>query len=294
VPSDGPSPFPTPGLPEGRPIELPGRGTTWAREAPGPPGAPTILLLHGWTANSALNWFGSYAPLAAHFRVIGIDHRGHGHGMRSWRRFRLDDCADDAAALLDVLEIDRAIAVGYSMGGPIAQLLWQRHPDRVAGLVLCATAARFRDRRGERAISGVVTGLSFATRIVPKPVHRRVSERVLISKYDVTPLGQWAREQARLNDLRTMLEAGHEVASFDSRPWIGSIDVPTAVVLTERDETVPPHRQRQLAAAIAHSTIHSINGRHDVCAVRPEKFSDSLVGACLDVSGQIDRTPISS
>ena len=49
--------------------------------------------------------------------------------------FRLEDCADDIAALLAALGVDRCIAVGYSMGGPIAQLLWQRHPHLVDGLV---------------------------------------------------------------------------------------------------------------------------------------------------------------
>jgi len=280
----------TPGLPDGRAFELPGRGTTWIREAPGPPGAPTLLLLHGWTANSALNWFGAYEGLHQEFNVVALDHRGHGRGIRSRRRFRLEDCADDTAALLEALNIERAIAVGYSMGGPIAQLLWRRHPKMVEGLVLCATAARFSERRGERALNGVVSGLSLATRLAPPSVNRRVSERVLVSKYDTTPLGNWAREQARLNDLRTMLESGHEVASYDATSWISSVNVPTAVVLTTRDETVLPHRQRQLADAIAHSTVIEVDGRHDFCATRPERFSDALLAACSDVASRTRST----
>src|SRR5882724_7638081 len=105
-----------PDIPLGRRVELPGRGTTFFREVAGPPGAPTVLLLHGLIASGGLNWFQAFGPLGKHFRVVAIDHRGHGRGMRSWRRFRLADCADDAAALLDVLGIEHAIAVGYSMG----------------------------------------------------------------------------------------------------------------------------------------------------------------------------------
>src|SRR5262249_37449993 len=55
-------------------------------------------------------------------------------------RFRLEDCADDVAALAQVLGIGRFIAVGYSMGGMVAQLLYRRHPSLLSGLVLCATA----------------------------------------------------------------------------------------------------------------------------------------------------------
>ncbi|HEY5695927.1 MAG TPA: alpha/beta fold hydrolase, partial [Acidimicrobiales bacterium] len=86
-----------------------------------------------------MNWFPAYDALAEHCRVVALDHRGHGQGIRTARRFRLADCADDAVALADVLGIDRFIPVGYSMGGLIAQLTWHRHPDRVGGLVLGAT-----------------------------------------------------------------------------------------------------------------------------------------------------------
>src|SRR4249919_2728736 len=95
-----------PPLPPGRSVELPDRGTTFVREVAGPAGAPTVVLLHGWTATADLNWFPSFGPLAEHVRVVALDHRGHGRGIRS-NRFRLADCADDAVALADVLGIDR-------------------------------------------------------------------------------------------------------------------------------------------------------------------------------------------
>lgn len=284
-PSDA-APFPTPGLPDGRYVELPGRGTTFVREVAGPEGAPTLVLLHGWTANSALNWFATYGPLGERFHVVGLDHRGHGHGIRSWKRFTLEDCADDAVALLDALGVAQAIPVGYSMGGPVAQLMWQRHPDRVDGLVLCATASRFRDRGSDRALQGVVTGLRLVVRAAPGWMHERVTERMIVNRYDTSPLGQWAREQARLNDLRTMIEAGHAVGSFDSRPWIGGVDVPTAVVMTTYDTTVPSTRQQAMADAIPGARVVPVSGGHDVCAVDPGAFVPALLDACTDVSGR--------
>ncbi|MEZ5166987.1 MAG: alpha/beta fold hydrolase [Acidimicrobiales bacterium] len=121
-----------PPLPPGRRVELPGRGVALVREIPGPTAdAPVVVLLHGWTVTAALNWFRVYAPLAEHARVVSLDHRGHGAGIRSSRPFRLEDAADDAVALADVLGIDRFVVAGYSMGGPISQLVWRRHPDRV-------------------------------------------------------------------------------------------------------------------------------------------------------------------
>src|SRR3954447_5544895 len=92
-----------PPLPMGQRVNLPGRGTTFVRRVQGPSGAPTLLLLHGWMASGGLNWFRVFEPLGEHFNVIAVDMRGHGRGIRNGRRFRLADCADDAAATLEAL-----------------------------------------------------------------------------------------------------------------------------------------------------------------------------------------------
>ena len=116
------------------------------RELSGPPGAPAVVLLHGWTAIADLNFFTCYEALGEHYRVLAFDHRGHGHGIRSRRRFRLEDCADDVAELLAHVGIDPAIAVGYSMGGPSPSSCGAATRTRVRGLVLAATAAQFTAR----------------------------------------------------------------------------------------------------------------------------------------------------
>ena len=136
---------PARGVPRGRRVVLPGRGTTVIRDVAGPPGAPTVVLLHGLGATASINWPGAFDELAPWFRVVALDQAGHGRGVRSRWPFRLEDCADDVVRLADVLGIERVITVGYSMGGPVALFARRRHPARVSGLVLCATAARFAD-----------------------------------------------------------------------------------------------------------------------------------------------------
>src|SRR5437763_16574662 len=101
-------------------VELPGRGVTRVWECPGPPAAATVMLIHGVTFTAELNWAGVLEALGRHFRVVALDQRGHGHGIRANSRFRLEDCADDVAALAAVLGIERFVAVGYSMGGIVA------------------------------------------------------------------------------------------------------------------------------------------------------------------------------
>src|SRR5262245_24140437 len=120
-----------------------GSDSLWVYDVPGPtPDAPAVLLVHGLGVTAHLTWRPSYAALAKHFRVITMDLPGHGRGRRT-RQFSLADCADDAAHVLEALRVERCVVAGYSLGGPIAKLLWQRHRERVAGLVLAATAMEF-------------------------------------------------------------------------------------------------------------------------------------------------------
>ena len=94
----------------------------------------TVMLLHGWLVSADLNWCGAYGALAeAGYRVLAIDHRGHGRGLRPLVPFRLLDCAADAAGVLRTLDPAPAIVVGYSMGGAIAQLIARDHAMSSAG-----------------------------------------------------------------------------------------------------------------------------------------------------------------
>ena len=279
-----------PDLPLGRRVELPGRGTTFVREVEGPPGAPTVLLLHGLVASGGLNWFQVFDPLSRHFNVLAPDHRGHGRGLRSRKRFTLNDCADDLAALLDQIGSGPVIAVGYSMGGPIAQLLWKRHPDKVAGLVFVATADRFVPVTRERLI--FVTAMSAMagstrvgqglTRLPLGMIARRVPPAV---RSRPANLRAWASAEMRRHDWRMVAEAAHAVGTFNSAKWIGGVDVPTAVLVTTEDKAVPATDQMRLLVKIPHATLHRVEDGHTVCA-RP-RFAPPLVDACMDVAARI-------
>ena len=126
------APEPPVPLPRGCVVHVPGRGEMFLRDSGGD--GPPLLLLHGWMFSADLNWYRTYGPLAeAGYRVLAVDHRGHGRGLRTPEPFTLKDCADDAAALVAHLGIPPVLAVGYSMGGPIASLLARDHPEWVCG-----------------------------------------------------------------------------------------------------------------------------------------------------------------
>ena len=252
-------------LPPGRYVELPGRGRTFVREQPGPEGAPVVVLLHGWTATAALNWASSFTPLADHFRVIALDHRGHGRGLRGHAPFRLEDCADDVAALLGELGVGRCIAVGYSMGGPIAQLLWRRHPTLIDGLVLCATAAKFSGTPRELVLSGMASGGSILAGVVPTRPITRAALHVCRTWGRLCGSTWWGFEEIAGHDWADIVAAGRAICRFDSRPWLGSTAVPTTVIATEGDDIVPHRRQLALAGAIPNATLRIVAGGHGAC-----------------------------
>ncbi len=267
----------TPPLPPGRMIDLPGRGRTFARTAAGPPGAPTVLLLHGWMASADLNWFRCFGPLARSFNVVAIDHRGHGRGIRNPRPFSLSACADDAAALVRELGIDRVIVVGYSMGGPVAQLVWKRHPDLVQGLVLCATSRNFGRSLPERAMFTGLLGLSGVSRVTPDRVRREVARRVFGRGFEQSPIAAWLTEELQRNDPTTVLQAGWSIGRFSSAEWIGDVDVPTSVLVTTHDQVVSTQRQRRLAASIPGAEVIEVAGDHGVCVTTPSVFVPALL-----------------
>jgi pimeloyl-ACP methyl ester carboxylesterase len=262
---------PGPPLPLGRRVVLPGRGTTFVREVPGPEGAPTVLLLHGWMASGGLNWFRSFDVLGQRYRVLAPDHRGHGRGIRSRRRFRLADCADDAAVLLEQLAAGPAIVVGYSLGGPVAQLLWRRHPDLVQGLVLAATSNHLMPGMRAQALFGSfmaaaagTTRMGQAAMALPtRPFRgRRPSDRVPTRP---ETMRAWARAEMQRHDPRQILEAGVAMSNYRAR-WIDQIDVPTVVLVTTRDRAVNPFTQLRMAMRIPGADIHRIDDGHVVCA----------------------------
>ena len=269
-------------LPPGHLIEIPDRGQTFIREVQGPDHAPTLILLHGWTATADLNWFTCFEELGKHFNVVALDHRGHGQGIRSRSSFRLEDCADDVVALADTLGINTFIPVGYSMGGTIAQLIWKQHEHRVNGLVLCSTAPIFAKSREERLGFLGLTGLAAIARFTPTQTVDWITEQVYLQR-KAEGLDQWALEEMSGHDWRQILEAGKEIGSFNSLKWLSEVDVPTSVVITTQDQVIPPERQQRLLDLLKDVDVHLVDGGHNAIYAEQRTYVPKLVAACNSV-----------
>ncbi len=265
-------PVPPAPLPPGRTVLVPGRGEFFVRDTGG--NGPPVLLVHGWMFPSDLNWLPSYRPLRdAGYRVLAMDLRGHGRGLRSGEPFRLVDCADDAAGVLTTLGVGPVLAVGYSMGGPVTQLLARRAPDLVAGFVLCATALDWSDPRQKlawRAMGGLRLLLGLAPRGVWTAGMRLAGAPARESN--------WVASELSRGSARDLAEAGREMGRFDSSGWAGDLAPPGAVVLTARDRLVPPRKQHALAAALRVEPV-VVDADHDACTQDSARFVRALLQA---------------
>ncbi len=82
------------------------------------------------------------------------------------------------------------------------------------------------------------------------------------------------------------------VAGFSSHAWIGTVDVPSAVVVTRHDRVVHPHRQHKLARALPRSTVVEIDGGHDVFLEAPARLAAAIEAACAAVCADADERAV--
>jgi pimeloyl-ACP methyl ester carboxylesterase len=269
-------------LPAGRTVELEDGGLAFVRTVGEADGSPPMLLLHGLGATSALNWTGCYEVLADRTQVIAVDHRGHGRGRRVGNRFRLADCADDAAAVLRALGTGPAVVAGYSMGGPIAQLLARRHPDLVAGLVLAATSRDFRGAPADRLRFAAMGAIAAGARLGPAALWPTALPAL---PGQLRPLS-WALAELRRHEPAALVAAAAALGRFTSRSWVHEIEAPATVIVHARDQLVPPHRQRKLAASLPDARVVTIDADHLAISREPAAFRRALVHAYDSVAAR--------
>jgi len=292
-------------IPAGRWLQLPDRGRTWLTDT-GPRDAPAVVLLHAIGCTGMLTWFPTVAALSKTHRVVTFDQRWHGraeldNGLQTSGLFSLPDCADDVAAVITELGLERPVVAGYSMGGVIAQRTWRQHPSLVGGLVLAATTAHFRVSGPEMAFHQGMQLSSTVLRTLKygAPSHwsatraaTRVAERAAGEALDAdTPIGQWALREFLSTSPWTVAQVLAVLGRHHSTPWLPRVDVPTAVVVTTQDRVIPVQRQRAMAALIPGSTVHEAACGHAGCVLGAATFVPAFLDAVASVEARTGQRP---
>ena len=234
-----------------------------------------VAFIHGFPHNRTL-WSPQLSGLLDRARCIAPDLRGFGESSRHGP-FSIDQFADDVAMLLRSLGVRRAVVVGLSMGGYVAFSLWRRHRSLVRGLVLADTRAgadsdetrskrlaliEVARTRGSGAVAdGQITGMIGKTTRAKRPGMIDEVHRML--------------ESASVEGIVGALEA--MMARVDSTATLGTIDVPTLVVVGGEDVLTPPSESEILRDAIRNSRFEVIeNAGHVSNLERPAAFNHVL------------------
>jgi pimeloyl-ACP methyl ester carboxylesterase len=230
----------------------------------GPPGGTPLLLLHGW-AISAYLWRHNISALAAAgYRVHAPDLPGHGLSDAPLAKgsYTLETLADDVAALLDVLELERAAVVAQSMGGRIALEVARRH--RVTRLALFGPVG-LGEVSPAREFAPFLPKLpgALATMLVPRELVELVQRRVYgkigwFTERDIDEY--WAPTQ-----FPAVVQAAMQMLrEFDWAPLtpetLAQIPSPTMVVFGTLDGTVKPVNAEHLVKALPNGRLEWIEG----------------------------------
>ncbi len=247
-----------------------------------------VLFLHGFPHNRSL-WSPQLGALAVDARTIGIDLRGFGEselGDTSGTG-SVDGYADDAAALLDTLGVEKVVLVGLSMGGYTAFAFWRRYRHRVRALVLCDTRATADAEAAQRArvemqaLAAEKGSIAVANQMIQGMVGKttRLKNPELVDElHRMMSLAPADGVHAALDALRTRP---------DSTPTLATIDVPTLIIVGEEDVLTPVKDAQGMHLAIAGSRLEVLAGAGHVSNMeRPAAFNHILSEFLVSLTAQ--------
>lgn len=231
-----------------------------------------LVLLHAFPLDSRM-WLPQCGALTPQCRCITPDSRGFGDSDAGGPH-TMDRYADDVAAILDALRIDRAVIAGLSLGGYVAFSLWRRHRSRIRALILADTRAEadtdeVRTRRAELAALARDKGPdAVAARQLPGLVGRTTREHNPDLYDSVHGMMLGATVEGIVGALEAM------AAREDSTSVLGEIDVPTLVICGDEDAITPLKGMRAMAERIGPSRFEAIAGAGHLSSMeRPAAFN---------------------
>ena len=236
-----------------------------------------IVLLHGYPFNRSL-WSEQVSALSNSYRVITPDLRGLGESDARPGAATMNRMAQDIAALLNHLEISRAVVGGLSMGGYVALAFYKQFPSRVRALILADTrpqadteeGKQTRFQQAEKALSEGMAGI--ADSMLPKLLTpETVSKHPEIVKR-VRDMMLRTKPEGAAGALLGMAERE------DQTPLLSRITCPTLILVGSEDPITPVPDSEKMHREIAGSRLVVIDSASHVSNLeRVEEFNEELV-----------------
>lgn len=212
-----------------------------------------VVFLHAFPLSRTM-WEPQIGALVAESRCITIDMRGFGDSSAA-PPYSMDRYADDVAAVLDSLQIQRAVVVGLSMGGYVAFALWRRHRERIRGIVLADTRAGADtiETVGRRRELIEIAESEGSTAVANRQIAGLVGKTTRDKRPDIYDAVHRMIAEASVEGIVGALEA--MIARPDSSETCAGIDVPALVIVGDEDVPTPVKEARILASLIAGSRL---------------------------------------
>ena len=223
---------------------------------------PPLVLIMGYRLNAHAWPLGFIEALAQRFTVVFFDNRGTGASDKPTFGYEISNMARDVCGLMDHLKIARANVLGYSMGGAIAQEFARQFPDRISGLVLCATTCG--GPRATYAPPSVVRVMRELDGLKPEEIARQIWKVTYspgyLENHRELAEDQMRREIATPTPLHAADLQFQAFAEFDCSKALPTIQAPTLVLTGDLDQLVSPQNSKLVASLIPRASLIIIPG----------------------------------
>ncbi|HET9015909.1 MAG TPA: alpha/beta fold hydrolase [Thermomicrobiaceae bacterium] len=237
---------------------------------------PVIALTHG-IGGSADDFAPIVQALARRFRVLTYDARGHARSDRPDSGYTISTFARDLAGLLDVLDIERAVIAGSSMGGTITQRFILDYPDRALAAVIMSTSSEVNEQGRQRweAQADEIERAGFAAYVR----HSRapgVDDAYLREHPELL-----AAEERRIRnnpDGHVYAQVARAVSSYNYTQELEGVRLPTLVLVGAEDRMTPPGGSVIISRRIPGAELHILPGLgHGLAREAPEQVAGLIV-----------------
>lgn len=233
-----------------------------------------LLLVHG-LGSSIRDWEYQLPALSARHRLIALDVRGHGRSGKPREAYSIQAFADDVAALIEHLGLQRVHLVGISMGGMIAFQLAVDRPQLLLSLTIVNSTPEVRARNlNERWQLLKRWSLS---RLLSLETIGKGLGRILFPRPEQAELRQKIEQRWPENDKRAYLASLDAIIGWSVWEHLSNITCPTLVVSGDRDYTPVAHKQRYVQALRNARLVVIEESRHATPMDQPERFNTTLL-----------------
>lgn len=233
-----------------------------------------VLVLGSSLGTTGEMWQPQLAALAASYRVVRYDHRGHGGSPGPAGPAHLADLGGDVLALLDRLGAARAHLAGLSLGGMVAMWLAAHAPDRVDRLALLCTSTRF--GTAEMWTQRAATVRAGGTVAIADTTLGRWFTPGFAARH--AGVVAWARRQLATTPAEAYATCCETLATADVAADLAAITAPTLVVAGADDPTSPPAEAERIAAGIAGARVAVVpDAAHLANVAQPEMVGRLLL-----------------